>query len=174
MIVLLIGPHRSGKSTLAGAVCARIPGSQPFDLDEVVANAEASAVMDLCRSMGTAQFSRLCHQHVERISQTFGKVLCLIAVGAGAFLNSEVALSWLPGYHTVALLAPPEQLYKRADKGVFTTLQQYASSQFSEASMRVFNSAHFKIDVSSGRQRESEDTLLQHLLDIKEIRVHTD
>lgn len=171
MIILLIGPHRSGKSTLAKAICARIAQAQHFDLDDVIADAEGRGVMNVCSAVGNAEFSRLCHQHIQRINQTCGNELCLIAVGAGAFLDSDVALSWLPAYHTVALLAQPERLYERADKNCFKTFEQYVANQLSPDRMRVYNSARFTIQVPPGEQKESEHALLQHLLDIKAIHV---
>ncbi len=172
MIVLLIGPHRSGKTTLAKAIAGQISGAKHFDLDEVMADAEGSDIMTLCRALGDTQFSLLCRKHVDQIRQTAELDLGLIAVGAGAFLDASTALSWLSHYHAVALMADPEQLYNRADKNEFGTFDHYVTNQLSDERMSVYKSACFTVNVSSGNQQESERTLLRHLIDIKAVDVN--
>jgi shikimate kinase len=170
MIILLIGPHRSGKTTTARSVACRICGAHYFDLDELIAERFRQDVASVWRRVGPARFITLCQEEVQSIGRRFGSHLCLCAVGAGAMLDANAALPFLRQHHSVAMTGSAEKLYARADKAAFPSFEHYRDVMFSPERQRLYAAANFSIDVSDLSPDETEGALLTHLLEVGAIQ----
>jgi shikimate kinase len=166
MIMLLIGPHRSGKTTTARSVARRICGARFFDLDELIGERFRQDVKSVWRHVGPVGFIKLCQDEIENIARQSDSRLCLCALGAGATLDPSAALPLLCQHHSVALTGSAEKLYPRADKTAFPSFEQYRDVMFSPERQNLYAAAKFVIDVSDLTPEGTEGALLAHLLDV--------
>lgn len=153
MIILLVGPHRAGKTTLGRAASKVLASVKFVDLDEVIQDHYARPVLDMWNSLGPARFADICCTEVARLSQESGNDLTIVAVGAGVFFDSAGDTSWLGHYPKVAVTGDPQHLFQRSP--AFHSMEEFLIRQFSPAQVRVYDAADLQIDTTSQSEKES-------------------
>jgi shikimate kinase len=112
--MLLVGFMGAGKSTVGGALAARL-GCEFEDLDERIERREGRTVPEIFRDSGEAQFRRMERAALgELLEELRGGVNKVVALGGGAFVQpANARLIEASGVPTVFLDAPAEELWRR-------------------------------------------------------------
>ncbi len=106
--VYLSGPMGAGKSSVAGAVAARL-GTRALDLDDEVERLAGQSIPEIFAERGEGVFRALERQALERIPTDAG----VISLGGGTVVDDDTRQRLLRDGILVTLTAAPEVLAER-------------------------------------------------------------
>ncbi|MBI4447180.1 MAG: hypothetical protein HY645_14895 [Acidobacteria bacterium] len=138
MVVLLIGPSRAGKSTLAKRIIPFFPSSETFDLDELVERRRQREKAVGIQDAGWPQFWSRSLAELEDLNGRFQGPgsLAIVAVGAGSLQTDEGRGYFRAAPHVVAIVAPFEAILSRHPGRDPAELR---TTEFSDAHMSLYS-----------------------------------
>ena len=168
MLVYLIGPSGAGKSTIAAIAVRGRPDTKYVDLDGVIRAGDPDLFChDGSRWNEFWSFAVSCLKKLDLEFEGTNIIDC----GAGC-LQTDSALSFFQSVNSViAFIGLPQVLFERAKRSkrywANRTLEEYQLSEFSSYRECSYDTARFKLYVSS---QSAEATASQLLSMIEEIR----
>jgi shikimate kinase len=115
-LVFLVGFMGAGKSAVGKSLAAKL-GWQFEDLDERIVARERSSIEQIFRELGEPGFRRAEHAALHALLAEAGSAPCVVALGGGAFVQSEnAALLAQIGAPAVFLDAPVDVLFRRCQQ----------------------------------------------------------
>lgn len=159
-ILLFIGPHRAGKSTVVRMLADSLPNAVRIDLDEEIGNLYGCDVVTVLGRLGKTRFSRECGDIVKSYAEHQSQEIGFVAVGAGAILDSTAARKWLHRYTVICLIGDPTVLYQRAEPACHSSQPRYIAIEFSEDRRRLYADADFIVHVDHMSPEQTAQQIL--------------
>lgn len=152
MVIFLVGPTASGKSTLAKRVCADTEWRHE-KLDRLVAGSDPSAPSGYDNWI---PFWRESVNHIQRLEREYAVSddVCIVDVGAGTLQRCEAYGFFRDrAGQLIYIWAPADIVFERARRcraGIWAgkTLDQFRSSEFSENRRKIYELASKQVDTS--------------------------
>lgn len=168
--VFLVGFMGAGKSSVGRALGERLNWTFE-DLDDRIERRERRTVAQIFRDSGELAFRRAEHSALQNVLDGLGGEARIIALGGGAFVQSEnAALLRSSGVPTVFLDAPVEELWQRccrqaSEAGTERPLLQSAEQfrELYETRRRSYANASFTIQTGSRTVDEIADEISERL-----------
>lgn len=151
MVILAIGPSGVGKTDYCEYAGTTVGRCRAYDLDKMVSEYYGEAASALLPRVGNDDdFLRLCRAQVESLSEFRSRNIAAVAVGAGA-LQSRMAVAWLDAHPgpTIAILAPPEEVYDRGgNRNANRSVDQYINVEYSGHRLKLYERSSHTCDVT--------------------------
>jgi shikimate kinase len=170
MIFYLLGPSHIGKTTLGLFASKRIKNCEFFDLDKLVAQRNnVKHISDLPKKIGWDGFWRECKAVLEELDERYkndDKVLCLVAIGAGALVSKEGQNYFKNCRNTITIYGFIEEVYIRNRLRTKRSYEEFKNSEYSKERMDVYKSSKFKFDISGLNKEQAGEVFVKFLLNI--------
>lgn len=153
----LVGFMGAGKTTVGQMLAARL-GWRFLDVDQLIESREGRTIEEIFREDGEAAFRRLECTVVHDVISSSGSTSMVLALGGGAFVQTEIqdCLN-KAGITAVFLDAPVAELFRRCEQpGIARPLCQ-SEQQFHELYEQRrphYLKAAFRVDTSAKRIEE--------------------
>jgi shikimate kinase len=147
-MVFLVGFMGAGKTSV-GLVLSRHLGWEFQDVDDLIESRTGQTIDQIFRERGEANFRAAEREAVRAVLNGAESRSCVLALGGGAFAETETAsLLTESGYPIIFLDAPVEELWRRCsqhgtdrplhrDFGQFSALYQSRHACYLRAALRV-------------------------------------
>lgn len=147
MLILIIGPSAVGKTTAVRRYAEKYGACTFVNLDDSVAQLNGTETAFLTvRQFGWEKFFQDCQKIISDYEKNDPPdALTLIDVGEGG-LWKEVSRAWLSRFKKIALVASPEEVYRRRHGVLDMSLEDAYRYSFSEERMQFFRDCEAVID----------------------------